>query len=330
MTKNEAATKKILLGLNEDIYECREALEQLQIQMQETTAFLRSIDASFDDASLFSPRFPVGKTDERVTLYKEKLRKLEDESRELTEKLDKLLTYKACMEQLSKGVRPEKDKGELSNLQVLEVQEKERQRMARDIHDGPLQDLTSLIHRLELVSLYMSKDVDRAKEELKDAENYLRGTINDMRRQLFELRPMSIEDLGLSDTLEQLVQNTKEDINKLCPNMILRAEVKGLTCDQPLLIATIYRSLRECLINAIKYSNAEHLSLTATQTEDVLKFVVQDDGIGFNVKHYDDDHHFGIRILKERISVLGGKVTINSKAGAGTKITITIPAEVIG
>ncbi|MCR5033017.1 MAG: sensor histidine kinase [Lachnospiraceae bacterium] len=328
MTKNEATARKLLLGLNEDIYECKESLEKIQIEMQETNAFLRSLDTSFQEDAAFSPRAVVGKVDDRAVVYKEKLKILEQEEQDLTRRLDKLSSYKESLEKLT---RPSKgEKPNLTNLQVLEIQEKERQRMARDMHDGPLQNLTSLILRLDLVRLCIGTDEERAKTELKECEDYLRLTIQDMRSQLFELRPMAIEDLGLVDTLDRLVEKAEQDANKLCPNMLIHKDYQNVSCENTFLIATIYRSLRECVINAIKYSKANNLNIRATQTDEEYTFVVQDDGIGFNVKSYDDDHHFGLKILRERISVLGGDISIHSKAGAGTKITISIPTELIG
>ncbi|MCR4588064.1 MAG: sensor histidine kinase [Lachnospiraceae bacterium] len=327
MTKCETDTKNLLLGINEDIHECKEALDRIRIEMQEATVFIERGDREHEDDFAFNPRSSSERSDTRVSLYKEKLSNLKKQDVALTERLDKLMEYRDRLERISKAIKPAKEKSNLSKMQVLEIQEKERQRMARDLHDGPLQNLTNLIHRLELVKLYFDTGDERAMNELSASEDFLRETINEMRDELFEFRPMSIEDLGLEDTLLRLTEQMKENINRFCPSMMFHQEIKNVSCENPLVIATVYRSLRECLLNAIKYSKAKNLTLKAGSTDEAYKFVVQDDGTGFDPKHYDDDHHFGLKIVKERVSILGGKLTIASKDGSGTKITITIPVE---
>ena len=100
---------------------------------------------------------------------------------------------------------------ENNNLTIFKVQEEERQRIARDLHDTSLQNLTHLIHKIELSSLYIDKDPIQAKLELSIVEKSLRKTIEEIRNIIYDLRPMSFDDLGLKNALLQLLSCINED-----------------------------------------------------------------------------------------------------------------------
>lgn len=100
---------------------------------------------------------------------------------------------------------------ENNNLTIFKVQEEERQRIARDLHDTSLQNLTHLIHKIELSSLYIDKDPIQAKLELSIVEKSLRKTIEEIRNIIYDLRPMTFDDLGLKNALLQLLSCINED-----------------------------------------------------------------------------------------------------------------------
>lgn len=99
----------------------------------------------------------------------------------------------------------------MKHFSVLDVQEKERQRIARDLHDSSLQNLTHLVHKVELSSLYIDRDPVKAKLELATIEVGLRKVIDDIRNRIYDLRPMTFDDLGLRETLLNLFSLINQD-----------------------------------------------------------------------------------------------------------------------
>ena len=95
-------------------------------------------------------------------------------------------------------------------LQILDIQEKERQRIARDLHDSSLQNLSHLLHNVELSSLYVDEDPVKAKLELAVVNSRLKSIIQEIRDTIFDLRPMTFDDLGLKEAFERLVYKLRE------------------------------------------------------------------------------------------------------------------------
>ena len=179
---------------------------------------------------------------------------------------------------------------------VLDVQEKERQRIARDLHDTSLQSLAYLVYKVELVSLYMDKDPVKAKLELAGFKNDIKRVIDEIRNYIFDMRPMSFDDLKN--------ESKNPQIN--------------------LFLITIYRIIQECIQNAIQHSEGTKIYVSLKKKNDKYEIIVKDNGKGFNIKEaFHKDKHFGLSVLHERVFLLNGEININT--AHGTSITIEIP-----
>lgn len=208
----------------------------------------------------------------------------------------------------------------LEYLNYFEYQELDRKRIANELHDTSLQDLTHIIHQLELSSLFIDIDQTKAKLELEDISNQLRKIIKDIRNTIFELRPMSFDDLGLEEAINEYVEFLHRKypilINKKIDDINYFDEKKKLA---------IYRIVQECLSNSSKHADAHIVDLKIINDNDNLYIIVSDDGKGINEKN-KDSNHYGLDILKDRVNFLNGKYSIISSKENGTEIKITIPS----
>ena len=209
----------------------------------------------------------------------------------------------------------------------LNRQEMDRKRIANELHDTSVQDLTHLIHQIELAGLYIDLDPIKAKLELATINDELRKIIKDIRNTIFDLRPMSFDDLGLQDALEQYIDNLK---NKC--NVEIETEMNFVDNYDEKKKLIIYRILIECLNNSAKHADASIIKLKVKDVDNNLYLSVTDDGIGIlNNDEQDSEKerhtHYGLSIMKERVSILNGKCYINSKEDKGTHIEFLIPRE---
>lgn len=222
-------------------------------------------------------------------------------------------------------------KKQLYRLSVLDVQEKERSRIARELHDSSLQNLTHLIHELELSSMYMDDDIIRAKLELEACTQSLRKIIGDIRDTIFNLRPMTFDDLGF----QQCIKNEIEDLKLKYPECQIIYDVDDIILPDEkeerdiasLFLVTLYRVIQEAIMNSIKHAKANIISLSVKETKNDLFIEIKDDGKGFCKDEVlnNNDKHFGISIMKERVSLLDGKMDIVTDFNSGTIITIEVP-----
>lgn len=202
---------------------------------------------------------------------------------------------------------------------MFDVQEKERQRIAQELHDSTVQNLTHLVHSIELGSMYIDKDIIQAKLELQSCKENLKKCIDEIRNIIFNLRPMSFDDLGLAKGLEDFIQNLK--INYPFIQFQYSAEdfVFQLTNQEQLIL---FRIIQEAITNAVKHSNTNKIMLYVKHMDHgAFKIVIQDFGDGFIEKQMEENH-FGISIMKERAKLLHAVLHIISEPYKGTNVEI--------
>lgn len=211
---------------------------------------------------------------------------------------------------------------DLENMSSIEYQELDRKRIADELHDTSLQDLTHLIHQIELSSLYIDVDPIKAKLELEDVNNQLRKVIKEIRNTIFHLRPMLFDDLGLHEAILQYIDNLQKKYS-----ILVETDLDNIDYLNENVKLTIYRVIQECLVNAAKHADAQKINLKISNTETDILIMIEDDGIGIDnkINKCDGNNHYGLLIVKERISNLQGVFSISSGKGKGTIINISIP-----
>lgn len=200
---------------------------------------------------------------------------------------------------------------------VIRLMDKERKRIASELHDTVIQDLVHSLHKVELCTKYLDQDVVSAKLELASTEKYLRETIQKARNFICDLRPMDFDDFGFSKTLlnsiEELQKNT---------TMIITADVDELPKESSGKYIFFYRIAMELLRNAVFHSGGNRVRLSIKRASDQIIMTVSDDGHGFSAND-NKDKHFGLELVKERTYLIGGTLHIDS-TDQGTSVKVIL------
>jgi len=215
---------------------------------------------------------------------------------------------------------------QLIGLKIILAQEEERKRMAREIHDGPAQTLANLVLRTEIAErMLMKQEFQLVQEELMELKSQVRSGLEEIRKIIFNLRPMALDDLGLVPTLRKFVQDFEEKTK-------IRAvfETAGRELRMPSAMeAAVYRLVQEAFSNALKHASPTYVSLEIKFYPRRVMITIQDNGVGFDVEQTmarsKKSSHYGLIGMSERGELLNGKMDIQSARGQGTKISISIP-----
>jgi len=201
---------------------------------------------------------------------------------------------------------------------VVSAQEAERRRLARELHDETGQALTSIL--LGLRAVEEAEGEPQLGEAIKEVRDLVRSTLRDVRRLAVELRPTALDDFGLVPALERLTDSFAEQTG------ISVDFQASLTAGRlPTEIETaLYRIVQESLTNIVKHARAGSVSVVLTRKEDAVSVVVEDDGIGFEPGR-PRDGGLGLLGMQERVALLGGRLAIESRPGAGTTFVAEVP-----
>lgn len=332
----------ILVDLKEQFLSEREDIQKLLnqnlIKIQEIENYLDSIYNNEDsNFRIFSPRSAENLYKENIDNKLSEKHSMEIRNRDYYKRINQLDKYLYAMDKLDLKNTEEKntcsiilsetDKYDVEkNLKILDIQEKERQRIARDLHDSSLQNLAHLVHKIELSSMFIDQDPLRAKLELATVNKNLKAIIDDIRNNIFNMRPMTFDDLGLKDCFERLFMNLK----KSHPNFDFVSDIQEIKSKNDLVLMTIYRVVQECCMNAIKHSNGNKIFVSLNMIDSDCIITIKDNGIGFNVFEAleKNERHYGLSIMSERIQLINGKIEFDSDEN-GTQISIAIPISII-
>lgn len=210
-------------------------------------------------------------------------------------------------------------------FRIIEAQEEEKRRLAREVHDGPAQSLANVILKFELCEQLVDRDVERAKKEIVDLKHITKGSLKELRKTIYDLRPMSLDDLGLIPTIERYVNIFSDETGIMVD---FKHEGNYTDLEGPFQIG-LFRIIQEALTNIKKHSKANNASIIMEKERDYLNLSIIDDGIGFemnnDIKNNDiRQGGFGLVSLRERADLLGGKLNISSGINEGTRIILII------
>jgi two-component system sensor histidine kinase DegS len=209
-------------------------------------------------------------------------------------------------------------------LKILEAQEEERRRLSREIHDGPAQLLAHVLLGSELIErMYRDKGPEETKKEIHRFRELVRNALIDVRRIIYDLRPMSLDDLGLIPTVEKYLNRIEEQF----PNISLTFRSVGEVGRLPSkLEVALFRLIQEGVQNACKHSGGTSVRVIIEAQGDKMVLLIKDNGIGFKLSSRSENS-FGILGMKERVEILEGRMDIHSDANEGTTIVAQIPLE---
>ena len=201
---------------------------------------------------------------------------------------------------------------------VVTAQELERRRLARELHDETGQALTSIL--LGLRGLEEADSPEQLAEAVGAVRDLVRSTLQDVRRLAVELRPKALDDFGLVAALERLTESFAEQTG-IDIEFVHTLPDGRLPSD---LETALYRIVQESLTNVVKHARASNVSIVLSGAAGSASVVVEDDGVGFEPGRLSGDG-IGLLGMRERIGILGGTVTLESRPGAGTTFRAEIP-----
>ena len=203
--------------------------------------------------------------------------------------------------------------------QVIQAQEIERRRLAGDIHDGISQRLVTLSYRLDAATRAVG-DPSLMAEQLDKARELVALTLQEARAAISGLRPPVLDDLGLAGGLASLARSI--------PQVGIDVDLADTRVPDHIELA-LYRIAQECLQNVVKHADAKKARLTFAVDNDTARLEIVDDGVGFDTFEHplgsDEMGGYGLLSMAERAEIVGGRLNIRSRPGAGTAVTATIP-----
>jgi two-component system, NarL family, sensor histidine kinase DevS len=201
---------------------------------------------------------------------------------------------------------------------VVEAQELERQRLARELHDETGQALTSIL--LGLKAIRVARNPEGAERAEADVRDLVVQALQDVRRLAVELRPSALDDFGLVPALQRLASTFEERSG-------IRTAIEASIGDErfpPDVETVLYRLVQEALTNVVKHAGAGNVSIVLTRRDGGIGVVVEDDGRGF-VPEEAREASLGLVGMRERLALVGGTLTIESSPGSGTALVAHVP-----
>ena len=226
--------------------------------------------------------------------------------------------------------RHQKDLRELSS-RVLHAQEKERERIAHELHDDLGQALTAI--RINLVELEMDvnqSDLDRITERIDDSKSLIESSLNQIRRLAHELRPSLLDDLGLTSAVRWYVNQFQRRLG-LDLEFTASGDQQRIAREVEIVV---YRIIQEACTNIAKHADATRVAIQLDFSPDQLSVTIEDNGKGFLIPTHENNNKpteqgFGLLGMQERAHTIGGSLDIESAPGRGTKIRLSLPKEAI-
>ena len=207
-------------------------------------------------------------------------------------------------------------------IRIIAAQEEERKRLSREIHDGPAQMMANVLMRSNLIDrTYREKGVDAALKELSDLKGTVRDALSEVRRIIYDLRPMALDDLGIVPTLKKYLSTMMEYNPGVDIQFQSYSNEQKIPSDYEV---SIFRLVQESVANALKHAKCTIITVKIEWTRKDINIIVKDNGVGFD-KHNVKDQSFGIIGMKERIELLKGSIDILGKIGHGTTVIFKIP-----
>lgn len=198
---------------------------------------------------------------------------------------------------------------------------RERNRLARELHDTLSHTLSSLSVQLEAADSVWTESPNQARELLVKSIANTRSGLAETRRALQDLRASPLEDLGLGLALRNIAESTAKRAGvKLYVD--IPKQIEGLSDGQE---HCIYRTAQEALQNVVKHASAQEIHVSLNQTDgDQWQLIVQDDGVGFDAAVREEEGHYGLRGMEERVEMAEGKLYVESQLGQGTEIKLVM------
>jgi len=215
-----------------------------------------------------------------------------------------------------------------AQMRIVEAQEAERSRLAREVHDGPAQALSNAIFQVEVVQRLLDRDEKLAREELRQLRDVLTRELKGVRAYLSQLRPPLLADLGLTGAIAEAAKQIETALN-VPVGVDLEEGVDALP--ETVEIVAL-RVVQEALQNARKHAQPSRIRIRMARDESGWTVEVRDDGRGFDAEDsaVSGRRHFGLQFMRERAELIGARFEVRSSPNLGTAVRMTIPPGAMG
>ena len=339
-------SEDVLLELKKSFIEERRELqgiiEDIETKIAQNKDYVSSLNKKEDcDYSIFSPRSASKVYKDRIYEKQTEIEELEEKLRvnykklsNVTKKLDSLNNIKLSVlkdEEPVVAEAPSSAESEVPSEQpsltpvtedrslYIKLQEDDRRRIAADLHDGVLQNLSLVLHNIELAEKYIDKDPIRARLEMTSNKKLVKETIDEIRETIYNLRPMQFDDFGFKKALEDQLDSFKSRTD-----MVINHNIDDFENVDSAILITVFRFVQELVVNAIKHSGGSEVNIFVLNQKDKIYIEVNDNGRGLDVSASEKVNHFGLQIIKERVAFLNGKLSF-PLLDRGCKVVIEIP-----
>jgi signal transduction histidine kinase len=206
---------------------------------------------------------------------------------------------------------------------VTLAQEEERGRISRELHDGLGPSLAAAVNRLRAAQRMIKDDPRQAEKELEEITATLKANIQDIRDLIHDLRPMALDQLGLTGAIQQQIDRFEKQTG-VRPSVGIDPDIAL----NPLSEVTVFRVLQECLGNVQKHAGAASVEVLLRHNDEACWLSISDDGRGFDSASATNGGSEGVGLIgmRERAELVGGDLSIDSRPGRGTCVNLTIPA----
>jgi len=326
------STKSTLEEVSATLNQSQHELNRLMQIKANVTAQLQQLSGDSDSISKSDIRNAFNSAmdaQQRLLVMRGQLDKLQEQKNSL-EKYISLL--EGILEYLNTAKNASYTSAETTNgISMLEMlitsQESERQRLSRQMHDGPAQALSNFIVQSEIATRMYEIDQVKAKDELEKLKTSAMNTFQKIRSYISDLRPMMLDDLGLVPTIKRYMNNLKEQTG-VDVNLIVVGTYRRL---KPYLEVYVFRALQELVGNSIKH-NLDNVSkikidVTITLESNTVKAEIKDNGKGIKQSEMQSTGGLGLKLIRERAQLLGGSLEIISSESEGTQVMLSIPVE---
>jgi two-component system sensor histidine kinase DegS len=318
LEETNRAIKEVTLMLEQS----RVEVGKLSQRNAAITAHLQQVQKQFDKVSSEEIRMAYDSAldaQQRLFVMRGQLEKLQSDQTHL-ERYRSMLEWQHEISRTGKVMV--KEKGAMASLEMLvNAQEAERQRLSRQMHDGPAQALSNFILQTEIAMRLLDVDMEQARAELSDLKAAAMSTFQKVRNFIFELRPMMLDDLGMVPTIRRYGDMFKEQFGIDLSMTVTGTERRF----EPYIEVMIFRALQELLGNAARHSQANLVKVQMDMTDNQIKLIVEDNGKGFDPEIISQEGSLGLRLIRERVELLGGNFLADSMPGKSTKITLSVP-----
>jgi two-component system sensor histidine kinase DegS len=289
------------------------------------TAHLQQIQSQLDEvppADIRTAYDAALDAQQRLVVMRSQLEKLHSDKTHLERQLEVLKKVR----EVGPGAAVVESNGRspMASIEVMiQAQEQERQRLSRQMHDGPAQALSNFILQTEIALRLFEVDQEQARQELNNLKASASTTFQKVRDFIFDLRPMMLDDLGLVPTIKRYADHLAEKLG-----MDVMVNVSGSERRlEPYIEVVIFRAIQELLSNSALHMQASNIKVQIDISEKQVRTAIEDNGRGFDAHAVPGEAELTIKAIRERMTLLGGSFDLDSVVGQGARFTFTVPTE---